>query len=99
MRERRIIRNEMLAEHYTKAVLDSGLTVLIYEMPQKSSVSVQLSAAIGSVTKRFELDGVVTELPAGVAHFLEHKLFESEQGDAFTLFAKTGASANAFYLI
>ena len=96
MRERRIIRNEMLAEHYTKAVLDSGLTVLIYEMPQKSSVSVQLSAAIGSVTKRFELDGVVTELPAGVAHFLEHKLFESEQGDAFTLFAKTGASANAF---
>ncbi|MBR5501784.1 MAG: insulinase family protein [Oscillospiraceae bacterium] len=96
MREQRIIRNEKLAEHYTKAVLDSGLTVLIYEMPQKSSVSVQLSAAIGSVTKHFELDGQTVELPAGVAHFLEHKLFESEQGDAFTLFAQTGASANAF---
>ena len=38
MREQRIIRNEKLAEHYTKAVLDSGLTVLIYEMPQKDSV-------------------------------------------------------------
>ncbi|MCL2884245.1 MAG: insulinase family protein, partial [Oscillospiraceae bacterium] len=35
-------------------------------------------------------------VPAGVAHFLEHKLFESEDGDAFARFAKTGASANAY---
>jgi len=96
MTKRSIIRHEKLGEQYVKAVLENGLTVLVYEMPHKSSVSVQLSAAIGSVTKCFELDGQTTELPAGVAHFLEHKLFESEQGDAFTLFAKTGASANAF---
>ncbi|MBQ4094296.1 MAG: insulinase family protein, partial [Oscillospiraceae bacterium] len=96
MTKRSIIRHEKLGEQYVKAVLENGLTVLVYEMPQKSSVSVQLSAAIGSVTKCFELDGQSIELPAGVAHFLEHKLFESEQGDAFTLFAKTGASANAF---
>ncbi len=35
-------------------------------------------------------------LPAGTAHFLEHKMFESEEGDAFSLYAKTGASSNAF---
>lgn len=35
-------------------------------------------------------------LPAGVAHFLEHKMFEDEDGDAFAKFAKTGANANAF---
>ena len=36
-------------------------------------------------------------VPEGIAHFLEHKLFENEDGaDAFELFAKTGASANAF---
>ena len=35
--------------------------------------------------------------PEGIAHFLEHKLFENEDGtDASTLFAKTGADVNAF---
>ena len=32
----------------------------------------------------------------GLAHFLEHKLFESEEGDTFQKFAKLGASANAY---
>lgn len=35
-------------------------------------------------------------LPAGVAHFLEHKMFEDQDGDAFAKYAKTGANANAF---
>ena len=35
-------------------------------------------------------------VPEGIAHYLEHKLFESEDGDAFERYAKTGASANAF---
>ena len=37
-----------------------------------------------------------TVVPEGIAHFLEHKLFESEDLDAFERFAKTGASANAY---
>ena len=36
------------------------------------------------------------KVPDGTAHYLEHKLFESEEGDAFKLYAKTGASANAY---
>ena len=35
-------------------------------------------------------------MPEGIAHFLEHKLFESEDLDAFARYAKTGASANAY---
>lgn len=35
-------------------------------------------------------------VPAGIAHYLEHKLFESEDGDAFARYAKTGANANAY---
>lgn len=35
-------------------------------------------------------------VPEGIAHYLEHKLFESQEGDAFARFAETGASANAF---
>src|SRR5699024_538660 len=35
-------------------------------------------------------------VPDGIAHFLEHKLFEKEQGDVFQVFGEQGASANAF---
>ena len=36
------------------------------------------------------------KVPDGIAHFLEHKLFEKEDGDVFQQFSKQGASANAF---
>lgn len=77
-------------------VLDNGLTVRICPMPTKRGVYALLGAKIGSTTRDFKLGGRDVRVPAGVAHFLEHKLFESEQGDAFDLFAKTGASANAY---
>lgn len=78
------------------AVLPSGLTVLCRTMPGYSTVHAMYATAFGSITRKFTLDGKTVELPAGTAHFLEHKMFESEQGDAFALYAKTGASANAF---
>lgn len=77
-------------------VLPSGLTVFCRTMPGYSTVHAMYATAFGSTTRRFYLDGKEVELPAGTAHFLEHKMFESEQGDAFELYAKTGASANAF---
>ena len=77
-------------------VLPSGLTVLCRTMPGYSTVHAMYATAFGSTTRSFTLDGKKVDLPAGTAHFLEHKMFESEQGDAFELYAKTGASANAF---
>ena len=41
-------------------------------------------------------DGEDITFPAGTAHFIEHKLFQQEWGDAFTAFSQNGASANAF---
>lgn len=79
-----------------KETLPSGLTVLCRTMPGYSTVHAIYAAAFGSVMRDFALDGQEFRLPAGTAHFLEHKMFESEQGDAFELYAKTGASANAF---
>ena len=38
----------------------------------------------------------ITQVPDGIAHFLEHKMFEKEDGDVFQQFSKQGASANAF---
>lgn len=52
----------------------------------------------GSIDTSFKTDrdeSFVT-VPAGIAHYLEHKLFESEDGDAFAKYARTGASANAY---
>lgn len=85
-----------LGESYKSAVLDNGLSVYAYYMPNKQNVYALLGAGIGSVTRDFTLGDKKVSAPAGVAHFLEHKLFESEKGDAFELFAKTGASANAY---
>ena len=79
-----------------KAVLDNGLTVLVREMPGFDGVHAVYSTKFGSIDRAFELDGRRWDLPAGVAHFLEHKMFENEDGDAFALYAKTGANANAY---
>lgn len=76
--------------------LPSGLTVLCRTMPGYSTVHAIYAADFGSILREFTLDGKPVRLPAGTAHFLEHKMFESPTGDAFDLYAKTGASANAF---
>ena len=76
--------------------LPSGLTVIVRPMPGYSSAHVVYATKFGSIDRRFALDGRTVALPAGVAHFLEHKMFEDEDGDAFAKYAKTGANANAF---
>ena len=77
-------------------VLPSGLTVLVRPMPGYSSTHVIFATKFGSIDRDFRLDGKEVHLPAGVAHFLEHKMFEDQDGDAFAKYAKTGANANAF---
>ncbi|WP_300364766.1 EF-P 5-aminopentanol modification-associated protein YfmH [uncultured Subdoligranulum sp.] len=79
-----------------RTVLPSGLTVLCRTMPGYSSVHAIYAAAFGSIHREFVLDGKPVSLPAGTAHFLEHKMCETPQGDSFSFYAKTGASANAF---
>ena len=84
------------ATRFEKKVLDNGLTVLVHFMPGFTGVHAIYGTHFGSVDRKFLLDGKPYEMPAGTAHFLEHKMFENEEGDAFTLYAKTGASANAY---
>ncbi len=84
-------------EGYVKAKLSCGLTVYIMEKPQYSSCYAIFGTKYGSIDTRFSKDGgEMINVPEGIAHYLEHKLFESEDGDAFTKYAKTGANANAF---
>ena len=85
-----------IGESYVKAVHDSGLQIFILEKPQYNSAYALFGTKYGSIDTCFSVDGKVTRVPEGIAHFLEHKLFESEDGDAFTKYAETGAYANAF---
>ncbi len=77
-------------------VLPSGLTVIVRPMPGYSSVHAVYATKFGSIDRKFRLGENEVDVPAGVAHFLEHKMFEDEDGDAFAKYAKTGANANAF---
>lgn len=84
-------------EGYLKTTLDSGLTVYLMEKSQYASSYAIFGTKYGSIDTRFSKDGgEEINVPEGIAHYLEHKLFESEDGDAFTKYAETGASANAF---
>lgn len=90
------IKNEHLGEKYYKIRHTSGLTIIIYPKKGFNSVYASVATKFGSINSRFVCDGKEIKVPDGTAHYLEHKLFESEDGDAFTKYAKTGASANAF---
>lgn len=85
-----------IGEAYIKATFDNGLKVYILEKPQYKSSYALFGTKYGSIDTIFSVNGKETAVPEGIAHFLEHKLFESEDGDAFTKYAKTGAYANAF---
>ena len=85
-----------IGESYLKATLSSGLKIYILEKPQYNSSYAIFGTKYGSIDTVFSVNGEETAVPEGIAHFLEHKLFESEDGDAFSKYAKTGAYANAF---
>lgn len=92
------IQSSRLNEEYLKIEHSSGLTILLYPMEGFSTSFAMFSTKYGSVDNSFKIGDAkeYTNVPEGIAHYLEHKLFESEDGDAFNRFAKTGASANAF---
>lgn len=75
----------------------SGLEILVWPRPQAATAYASFATRYGSVYNTLPTpDGGVEEVPEGIAHYLEHKLFESEEGDAFQRFAATGADANAY---
>ena len=75
----------------------SGLTVALCPKPGAVRSFAGMVTKYGSVDTAFSVNGgEKIDIADGTAHFLEHKLFDGEQGDAFELFAATGADANAF---
>lgn len=92
------IKNELLNDSYYEIDHSSGYKIFVYPKENYSSSYAIFGTKYGSIDTCFKVEGQenFTEIPEGIAHFLEHKLFESEELDAFARYAKTGASANAY---
>ena len=91
------LTNEKLGETVFCAQHPSGLEIRV--MPKKGydSAYAVFGVKYGSIDTAVQNEnGEFETIPEGTAHFLEHKLFESEDLNAFERFAKTGASANAY---
>lgn len=77
--------------------LKNGLNVFIVPKPSYSKTYATFTTRYGSIDNEFEIQGEdKVRVPDGIAHFLEHKMFEEKEGDVFMKFASHGASANAF---
>lgn len=98
MRKFELHESKRLNESYYSFIHESGLPVLV--CPKAfSTTNAVFATDFGSIHNRFRFanEPEYTEVPDGVAHFLEHKLFESDTGEeTFARFGRTGAEANAF---
>ncbi len=79
--------------------LENGLTVAVLHKPGYKTVTARVATNYGSVDSRFvdPATGQEVQVPDGIAHFLEHKLFEQEDGtNVSDLFSELGAESNAY---
>ena len=76
--------------------LPNGLTVVIVPRPGFQRKLCYFATDFGSIHTQFTLDGKHYTVPAGIAHYLEHKLFDMPGRDVAAEFAALGASVNAF---
>ena len=92
------IVNKRINEECYRIKHKSGCTIMLYPMKGFSTAYALFGTRYGSVDTTFKTakDEDYVTVPEGIAHYLEHKLFENEDCDAFALYAATGASANAF---
>lgn len=90
--------DERVGAKYTVYKHSSGLEIFLMKMEGFSTVNAAFAARYGSVNTTFKTkdDEDFVTVPMGIAHYLEHKLFENEDCDVFELYAKTGANGNAY---
>ncbi|MEG0329565.1 MAG: pitrilysin family protein [Longicatena sp.] len=91
------INNEKYQESYVEETLDNGLHVILWKKPDYGKSLCMLATPLGAMDlKQVDKNGTEVHFPAGIAHFLEHKMFEMGNEDVMDKFSKMGASVNAF---
>ena len=85
-----------LGEKVFRQRLKNGLEVIVVSKPRHAKQYAFFATRYGGMDLRFQVNGVWQDTPAGIAHYLEHKMFDTEEGNALQELAKNGASENAF---
>jgi len=83
---------ERVLEH----TLSNGLTVRVVPKPGFARRYAFFATNFGSIDTAFSVDGKAYRVPDGIAHYLEHKMFDMPTGNVMQQFASTGANPNAF---
>lgn len=76
--------------------LPNGLAIRVVPRPGFQKKQAFMAVNYGGAMRNFTLDGRRVETPAGVAHFLEHKMFDLPEGNALNILSARGAEANAY---
>ena len=85
-----------LGETVWKGTTSQGLSVRVVPKPGFSKTYAFLAVNYGSMDSRFSVGHSFYETPQGVAHYLEHKMFDMPDGNAMQMFSEIGGSPNAF---
>ena len=85
-----------IGEEVIWVTLDNGLPVCIVPKKGFSRKYALFATRYGGMDMRFRLNGQWLDTPAGIAHYLEHKMFDTEDGNALQELAMNGAEPNAF---
>ena len=76
--------------------LKNGLPAYVVHKPGYTRKYAMFATRYGGMDLRFQQDGAWQDTPAGIAHYLEHKMFDTADGNAMQEMAKNGAEPNAF---
>ena len=85
-----------LSETVFRHTLPNGLPIILVHRPGFTRKLVYFVADMGSIHTEFTVDGKPYTVPDGIAHYLEHKLFDMPDGEVSEKFARLGANVNAF---
>ncbi len=87
---------ERIGESVYREKLPNGLEICVVPKPGYAKKYAFFATRYGGMDTRFCLDGKWLDTPAGIAHYLEHKMFDTKEGNALQRLAKNGAEPNAF---
>ena len=87
---------ERIGESVHRETLPNGLQICVVPKPEFAKQYAFFATRYGGMDTRFCLNGQWLDTPAGIAHYLEHKMFDTKEGNALQELAKNGAEPNAF---
>ena len=85
-----------LGECVYEKTLPNGLLIRVIPKRGFAKTHAFLAVNYGSIDQEFSVDGISYRTPMGVAHYLEHKMFDMPDGNAMQMFSEFGGSPNAF---